>query len=164
MDQSQNNSLAWAKPEGTYLWAGGSAHSGWTKESDSLLFGSSEVLRQLRKIQHASKHIHHHLINRLQARGVHKGSGRWFTRRGRERAIFNRTSINTISRTSLKNLFKDGEERIWKFHSWAHGAHLELNWFHFISFSVIAALRPVDYKEPPQNWTDPLNWTEQRIC
>ena len=43
-------------------------------------------------------------------KGVQKGSGLWLTLRGRDRVIFNQTSIGTISRTTLKKLLKDGAE------------------------------------------------------
>ena len=84
---------------------------------EGLLLGKSEVLRQLRQALQTSDQAHHHSIDRLQDRGVHKGSGRWSTRRGRDRAIFNQTSIGTISRTTLTKLLKDGAERIWAFPS-----------------------------------------------
>ena len=84
---------------------------------EGLLLGKSEVLRQLRKALQARDQAHHHSIDRLQERGVHKGSGRWLALRGRDRAIFNQTSIGTISRTTLNKLLKDGAERIWAFPS-----------------------------------------------
>ena len=84
---------------------------------EGLLLGKSEVLRQLRKILQANDQAQHHSIDRLQERGVRKGSGRWLTLKGWDRAIFNQTSIGTISRTTLQRLLKDGAERIWAFPS-----------------------------------------------
>ena len=84
---------------------------------EGLLLGKSEVLRQLRKILQTNHQPQHHSVDRLQERGVQKGSGRWLTMRGRDRAIFNQTSIGTISRATLNTLLKDGAERIWAFSS-----------------------------------------------
>ena len=84
---------------------------------EGLLLGKSEVLRQLRKLLQTKDQPQHHSVDRLQERGVQKGSGRWLTLGGWDRAITNQTSIGTISRTTLRKLLKDGAERIWAFPS-----------------------------------------------
>merc|ERR1712121_308086 len=82
-----------------------------------LLLGKSEVLRQLRKVLQTKDQPQHHSVDRLQERGVQKGSGRWLTLGGWDRAITNQTSVLSISRTTLRKLLKNGAERIWAFPS-----------------------------------------------
>ena len=91
--------------------------AGTASIQEGLLLGKSEVLRQLRKTLQENDQAQHHSIDRLQERGVRKGSGRWLTLRGRDRTTFNQTNIGTISRPTLKRLLKDGAERIWAFPS-----------------------------------------------
>ena len=82
-----------------------------------LTLGTSEVLRLCRKNLRACATQEHHSIERLQERGVHRGSGRWSTLRGRERAILNQTNVGTVSKATLGKLLKNGAERIWAFPS-----------------------------------------------
>ena len=59
----------------------------------------------------------HHSIDRLKERGVEKGSGRHSTLQGRERSVVNQTNIDTVSRTTMGRLLRDGAERVWAFPS-----------------------------------------------
>ena len=54
----------------------------------------------------------HHTIDRLEERGVERGSARRSSLKGRERAIVNQTNIGTVSKTTLGKLLRDGVERI----------------------------------------------------
>ena len=61
-----------------------------------LLLGRSEVLRSLRhylRVQNQG----HHTIDRLEERGVERGSARRSSLKGWERAIVNQTNIGTVS-------------------------------------------------------------------
>ena len=82
-----------------------------------LTLGRSEVLRQLRNILRAKSPPQHHSIDRLTERGIERGSGRWSTLGGRDKAIFNQTHIGTVSRVTLGKLLRDGAERVWAFPS-----------------------------------------------
>ena len=82
-----------------------------------LTLGRAEVLRQLRTILRAKSPPQHHSLDRLEERGIERGSGRWSTLRDKEKAIFNQTNIGTISKATLGKLLKDGAERVWAFPS-----------------------------------------------
>ena len=80
-----------------------------------LLLGRSEVLRSLRHYLRAQSQGHH-TIDRLRERVVERGSARWSSLKGRERAIVNQTNIGTVSKATLGNLWE------------THRYHLQLNW------------------------------------
>ena len=75
---------------------------------------AGEVLRSLRHYQRAQSQ-RHHTIDRLEERGVERGSARRCSLKGRETAIVNQTNIRTISKATLETLLRDGVERIWAF-------------------------------------------------
>ena len=79
----------------------------------------SKVLRAVRQHlqQLEEKQEHHHSVDRLLKRDVHKGSGRWSTLQGPERALINQTNMGTVSKETLGKLLKGGEEHIWAFPS-----------------------------------------------
>ena len=83
-----------------------------------LLLGRSEVLRSLRYYQRAQSQGHH-TIDRLEERGVERGSARRSSLKGRERAIVNKTNIGTVSKATLGKLLRDGVERVWAFSSFS---------------------------------------------
>ena len=80
------------------------------------LLGRSEVLRSLRHYLRAQSQGHH-TIDRLEERGVERGSARRSSLKGRERAIVNQTNIGTVSKATLGKLLTDRVERIWAFPS-----------------------------------------------
>ena len=84
---------------------------------EGLTLGKTEVLRELRQTLKARMPPAHHSVERLQERGIERGSGRRSTLRGRERAVVNQTDIGTISVSTLGRLLREGEERIWAFPS-----------------------------------------------
>ena len=55
------------------------------------------------------------LHDRLEERGVDRGSARRSSLKGRERAIVNQTNIGTVSTAALGKLLRDGMGRIWAF-------------------------------------------------
>ena len=72
----------------------------------------------------------HHTIDRLEERGVERGSARRSSLKGREKAIVKQTNIGTVfclfvvvfvvvvfSKATLAKLLRDGVERIWVFPS-----------------------------------------------
>ena len=63
--------------------------------TNGLLLGRSEVLRSLRHYLRAQSQGHH-AIDRLEERGVERGSARRSSLKGRERAIVNQTNIGTV--------------------------------------------------------------------
>ena len=65
------------------------------------LFGRSEVLRSLRHYLRA-KSQEHHTTDRLEERGVERGSARRSSLKGRERAIVNQTNIGTVSKSTVE--------------------------------------------------------------
>ena len=81
-----------------------------------LLLGRSEVLRSLRHYLRAQSYGHH-TIDRLEKRGVERGSARRSSLKGRERAIVNQTNIGTFSKATLGTLLRDGVERVRAFSS-----------------------------------------------
>ena len=75
-----------------------------------------EVLRSLRHYLRAQSQGHY-TIDRLEERGVERGSVRRSSLKGRERATVNQTNIGTVSKAALGKLVKDGVERLWAFPS-----------------------------------------------
>ena len=64
-----------------------------------MLLGGSEVLRSWRhhlRVQSQG----HHTLDRLEGRGVERGSARRSALKGRERAIVNQTNIGTVSKAT----------------------------------------------------------------
>ena len=84
--------------------------------TSSLLFGRSEVLRSLKHYLRAQNQGHH-TIDRLEERGVERGSARRSSLKGRERAIVNQRDIGTVSKAMLGELLRDRMERMWAFPS-----------------------------------------------
>ena len=92
--------------------------------TSGLLLGRSEVLRSLRRYLRAQSQGHH-TIDRLEERGVERGSARRSSLKGRERVIVNQTNIGTVSTATLGKVLRDGVEAYGLFR--AHRYHLELN-------------------------------------
>ena len=105
------------------LWVYCPGHAG-VKENDradrlagkatltgGLLLGRSEVVRSLRHYQRAQSE-RHHTIDRLEERGVERGSARRSSLKGRERAIISQTNIGTVSKATLGKLLRDRVVRI----------------------------------------------------
>ena len=82
--------------------------------TSGLLLGRSEVLRSLRHYLRAQSQGHH-AIDRLEERGVERGSARRCSLKGRDRAIVSQTNTGTVSKAMLGKLSKDRVERIWAF-------------------------------------------------
>ena len=76
-----------------------------------LLLGRSDVLSSLRHYLRAQSQGHH-TTDRLEERGVERGSARRASLKGREGAIVSQTNIVTVSKATLGNLLRDGVERI----------------------------------------------------
>ena len=81
-----------------------------------LLLGRSEVLKSLRHYLQAQSQGHH-TIDRLDERGVERGSARQSFLKGREKVIVNHTNIGTVSNAMLGKILKDGVDRICAFPS-----------------------------------------------
>ena len=86
-----------------------------TLTSGSLL-ERPELLRSLKHYLRAQSQGHHS-IDRLEERGVERGSARRSSVKGRERAIVSQTNIGTVSKATLGKLLRDGVDRIWAFQS-----------------------------------------------
>ena len=84
--------------------------------TNGLLLGRSEALRSFRHYLRAQSQGHH-TIDRLEERGVDRGSARRSSLKGRERAVINQTSTRTVSKGMLGRLLRDGMERRWAFPS-----------------------------------------------
>ena len=82
--------------------------------TSGLLLGKSEVFRSMRHYQRAQSQGHH-TIDRLEERGVERGSARRSSLKGQERAIVSQTNIGTVSKATLGKLLRDRVERIWAF-------------------------------------------------
>ena len=54
----------------------------------------------------------HHTIDRLEERGVERGSARRSSLKGRERAIVNQTNTGTVSKATMGIFLRKGVERI----------------------------------------------------
>ena len=93
--------------------------------TSSSLLGRSEVLRSLRHYLRVQSQGHH-TIDRLEKRGVERGSARRSSLKRQESVIVNQTNVGTVSKAILEKLPRDGVERIWLFR--AHRYHLELSW------------------------------------
>ena len=78
--------------------------------TNGLHLGRSEVLRSLRHYLREQSQGHH-TIDRLEERGVERGSARRSSWKGRERAIVSQTNIGTVSKATLAKLLRDGVER-----------------------------------------------------
>ena len=76
-----------------------------------LLLGRSEVLRSLRHYLRAQSQGRQ-TIDRLEQRGVERGSARRPSLKGRERTIVNQTNIRTVSKATLGKLLRDRVENI----------------------------------------------------
>ena len=68
-----------------------------------LRLGRSKVLRSLRQYSRAQSQGHQ-TIDRLEERGVEKGSSQRSSLRERERAVVIQTNIGTVSKTTLGKL------------------------------------------------------------
>ena len=79
--------------------------------TSGLLLGRSEVLRSLRHYLRVQSQGHH-TIDRLEERGVERGSARRSSLKGRERAIVSQTNTGTVSKATLGKLLTDRVERI----------------------------------------------------
>ena len=75
-----------------------------------LLLGRSGVLRSLRYYLRAQSQGHH-TIDRLEERGLERGSARRSSLKGRERAIVSQTNTGTFSKAAVGETFKrrDGQ-------------------------------------------------------
>ena len=93
-----------------------------TKQIDWRAMQLSQVLRSSRHYLHVQSQGHH-TIDRLEERGMERGSARRPSLKGWERAIVNQTNIGTISKATLGKLLRDRvgfSERIdtiWNWHS-----------------------------------------------
>ena len=73
----------------------------------------------------------HHTIDRLEERGVERGSARRSSLKGRERAIVNQTNTGTVSKATMGIFLRKGVERIIYGLFWAYNYILSwtaLNW------------------------------------
>ena len=77
--------------------------------TSGLHLGRSEVLRNLRRYLRAQSQGH--TIDRLEERGMGRGSAGRSSLKGRERAIVSQTNIGTVSKATLRKLLRDGVER-----------------------------------------------------
>ena len=100
--------------------------------TSGFLLGRSEVLRSLRHYLRAQSQRHN--IDRLEERGVERGSARRSSLKGRERAIVSQTNTGIVSKATLGKLLRETE---WSasglFRANRHHLHLnwtELNWTH----------------------------------
>ena len=59
----------------------------------------------------------YHTSDRVEERGVARGSARRFSLKGLERAIVSQTNIGTVSKETLGKLLRGGAECIWAFPS-----------------------------------------------
>ena len=82
-----------------------------TKIAGGFCLERSEVLRSLRHYLRVQSQGHY-TIDRLEERGVERGSSRRSCLKGRERAIVSQTNIRTISKATLGKLLRDGVKRI----------------------------------------------------
>ena len=81
-----------------------------TLSSGSLL-GGPEVLRSFRHYLRAQSQGHY-IIDRLEERGVGRGSARRSSLKGREKAIVNQTNTGTVSKATLGKPLRDGVDCI----------------------------------------------------
>ena len=90
----------------------------------ALLSRRCQVLRSLRHYLRAQSRGHK-TFDRLEMRGVERGSARRSSLKGRERAIVNQTNIESVSKATLGKLLREGWSAYGLFR--AHKDHLELN-------------------------------------
>ena len=74
--------------------------------TDGLRLGRSEVLRSLRYYLRAQSQGHR-TIDRLEERGMERGSVRRSSLKGRERTVVNQTNIGTVSKATLGKLLRE---------------------------------------------------------
>ena len=91
-----------------------------------LLLGRSEVLRSLRHYLRA-QYQRHDAIDRLDKRGVERGSARRSCLKGRVRVIVSQTNIGTVSKATSGKPLRNGVERILAFPSAKIPSRTELN-------------------------------------
>ena len=72
-----------------------------------------ESLRRYLRAQSQGRHT----IDRLEERGVERGSARQSSLKGGERAVVSQANIRTVSKATLGTLLRVGVERIWAFSS-----------------------------------------------
>ena len=78
------------------------------KQMDKCLrFGRADVLRNLRHGLRAHSQGHH-TIDRLEERGVERGSVRRASLKGEEMVMVNQVNIGTDSKVTLEEILKDG--------------------------------------------------------
>ena len=75
--------------------------------TSALFLGRFEVLRSLRHYLRAQSQGHR-TIDRLEERGVERGSARRSSLIGRESAIVSQTNTGTVSKATLGKLLRDG--------------------------------------------------------
>ena len=75
-------------------------------KASGLLLGRPEVLRNLRHSLGAESQGHHP-IDRLEERGVERGSARRSSLQGRERAIVSQTNTGNVSKATMGKLLRD---------------------------------------------------------
>ena len=97
------------------------------------LLARPEVLRSLRHYQRAQSQGHH-TIDRLEKRGVERGSARRSSLKGREKVIVNQTNTETVSKGTLGKRLRDGVERIWAFRSAQIPSSTELNYYYYYNY------------------------------
>ena len=90
--------------------------AGKTALTNGLLLGRSEVLRSLRHYLRAQSK-RHHTIDRLEERGLERGSVRRSSLKGRETAIVSQTNIGTVSKAMFGKFLRDRMELVWDLES-----------------------------------------------
>ena len=123
-----------------------------------LLFGRSEVLRSLKHYLRTPSQWHH-TIDRLEERGVERGSARRSSlkRRERARAFVNQTNIGTVSKATLGKLLRDGvesiimgfSERIDIILNWTKWTELSQSFERCITVLTVDSLGPVEENFQP---------------
>ena len=102
--------------------------------TSGLLLGRSEVLRSLKHYLRAQNQGHH-TIDRLEERGVERGSARRSSLKGRERAIIAiRRTLEPFQRQRWGNFLEMGWDAYWLFR--VHRYHAELNWIIIIVMDI----------------------------
>ena len=124
--EARTGMCQWSHPLSIWMYCPGHAGVKGNDRADTmadkatitsgLLLGRSELLRSLRDSLWAQSQGHH-TVDRLEERGVERGSARRSSLKRRERAIANQTNIGTVSEVTLGTLLRDGVERMWAFPS-----------------------------------------------
>ena len=91
-----------------------------------LYLGRSEALMSLRHYLQVQRQ-RRHTIDRLEERGVERGSARRSSLKGRERAFVTQTNTGTALKATLGKLLRETGWSAYGFFG-AHWCHLELNW------------------------------------